>query len=445
MNVQETYWPVYTSNHLEAGFPLYELFSKLLPKFRRECMDLFEFEGAQAVGEMGPNGEPYYGHYATHIWPGNGAWLSHHFWLHWLYSRDESFLRKKALPIMRAFMQTYLNLVEKDEEGTYHLPFSHSPEFKGTMVEGWGRDTSCDLFLMRWLARALLDAARILGITDPDIARWKDLIENLAEAPQGEDGLHLFEGQPLQESHRHHSHLMGIHPLGVLTIEGTDEEKELIERSMTNLRWKGTGAWSGCSFLWASLIASRAGHKQMAWKMLRDYFCFIRPSSLHVNRDPRKFGVKAGTAPMTIEAGFCFAAAVMEMLLQSCGGLIRVFPAVPEFWHDGYFHSLRAEGAFLVTARMREGRVVFVEVTSEAGGVCRVKNPFAEDVRVVTLDSEESSVLSGEILTFETNAGNNYRLNPADAELGENDLVPLVPVRKGNEAHWFGLKRLPRF
>ena len=75
-----------------------------------------------------------------------------------------------------------------------------------------------------------------------------------------------------------------------------------------------------------------AGEAYMAWHMLQEYLHFISVNTFHLNGDPRHFGdSRSDSTPMTLEAGFASAAALMEMLLQSWGGRIRVFPAVPEF------------------------------------------------------------------------------------------------------------------
>ncbi len=58
---------------------------------------------------------------------------------------------------------------------------------------------------------------------------------------------------------------------------------------------------------------------------------------------------------MTLEGNFAAAEGLHQMLLQSQGGVIRLFPAVPETWEDISFDTLRAEGAFLVTAERFEG------------------------------------------------------------------------------------------
>ncbi len=64
------------------------------------------------------------------------------------------------------------------------------------------------------------------------------------------------------------------------------------------------------------------------------------------------------------------------MLLQGHHGIIRLFPAVPGEWKNVSFMKLRTEGAFLVSAEMRQGLVSRVVVLAEKGGRMRMANPF---------------------------------------------------------------------
>jgi alpha-L-fucosidase 2 len=447
MNVEETYWPVYASNHLELGKPLYEQFWKNLPRFKQMCREFFGFDGAWSRCEMALDGTPIYGYWTTNFWPGNGAWLSHMYWLHWLYSQDRDFLRERAYPMMREFMKTYLNLLELWNDGRYHIPLSNSPEWEENRPEAWGSDTTCDLAFIRWLATSLLEAVRILNIEDPDVPRWRDVLEKLTDYPKDESGLQIFRDQPLTHSHRHPSHLIPIHPLGILNIEGGEEDRRIIYRSIETLLLRGTGEWAGWSFPWMSIIASRVKMPNMAWHMLQTYFYFIKPNTFHMNGDYRRFGACAyAYQAMTLEAGFCAATAIMEMLLQSWGGRIRVFPTIPEFWKDAYFHRLRAEGAFLVTSKLKDRIVEYVIIESEAGNVCEVANPFNEaEVSIIDMKTGKERILSGGILKFETEKGGAYLLKPSSKPLTEIDLTYMSFERGPTERNWFGVKKIPRF
>ena len=66
---------------------------------------------------------------------------------------------------------------------------------------------------------------------------------------------------------------------------------------------------------------------------------------------------------------------VSELLLQSVGDMIRVFPAWPKD-KDARFTNLRAQGGFLVSAEQKAGKVVKLEITSTVGGKLRLLNPW---------------------------------------------------------------------
>ena len=445
MNIQECYWSVYASNHLEAGQPLYERFFQNLPRYEKMCHDFFGFEGAHARCEQALDGSPIFGWYTANFFPGCGAWLAHHYWLHWLYSRDKVFLRERAYPFMRPFMQTYSNLLEEGPDGRLHIPLDSSPEFADNSGAAWGSDVTGELALIRWLAEALIEAAEIVGVRDPEIPRWREILARLVEYPKDSSGLMLWKGQALTESHRHFTHWLAVHPLGILNIEGSDDDRKLIADSLATIRWKGTGAWTGWSFPWMSAIAARSGEPYMAWNMLQEYLRFISTNTFHMNGDPRHFGDSGfDYKPVTLEAGFAFAAAVMEMLLQSWGGKIRVFPALPEFWPAAYFEKLRAEGAFLVTARRESGQTQFVEIFSEAGETCQLRNPFPSKQVTLAENGAEKRKLQGDWLEFKTESGKKYLLTPA----GAAQMRPLRPELRSAAAemsNWFGTKKTARF
>ncbi|MHA1733220.1 MAG: glycosyl hydrolase family 95 catalytic domain-containing protein [Promethearchaeota archaeon] len=402
MNVQESYWPIYSTNHLELGEPLYRVFHGHLPKFRERCRAFFGFEGAWTRCSLSLGGNCLNGYYTSEFWPGNGAWLAHLFWWHWRYSMDEEFLENRAFPFLEQCFLLYYNLLEENEFGEYTIPLSNAPEYNENLPEAWGKNPNCDLQLLRWLCAAIRESLEVLG---PGVAgdrelgeKVRDVVEKLVDYPVSfEGGLEVMEGVPLAFSHRHHSHLMGVYPLGVIARDDADlargrekdgESEFLLSRSLNHVQEVGTWQWTGWSFPWMSAILSRAEVPFLAYWYLKEYFKYTRENTMHVNGSSysNPEGVHLGSHftydPMTLEAGFCAAAAVAEMLLQSHGGLLRLFPATPASWQDATFHHLRAEGAFLVSAKLVGGHLACAEISSERGGTLRVRNDFKERVRV---------------------------------------------------------------
>ena len=459
LNVQESYWPIYTSNHLELGKSLYDVFFEMLPRFRKFCRDFYGWDGAMALGALAPNGAAVPCPFQWSFWTGSGPWVAHHFWLHYLYSRDEDFLRCRAYPFMRAFMQFYVGYLESGEDGRYHLPWDSSPEFEYRM----GRDVTCSLALVRFLAEALLQSQDILEITDPDAPTWRDILDHLAPFPEDRTGLMIMKDTPLSHTHRHHSHLMPIHPLGQLDVDGNEQERSLIRRSINTWLRQGFGEWIGEVWPWASLIASRIRKGNMAWMFLDRYAnAFPSENSLNMNNDEREYGEggffflhPAGRAPAgwpdrwprepTLNGGFGAAAAMLEMLLQSWTGVMRVFPAIPDRWHDAWFENLRAEGAFIVSSRLAACRVKFIDITSEVGGTCRVHNPWPTRAAVTHLASQETRLLEGSTLEVATRRGDRLRFTAEGVTISEDERHPPEFNRGAGQCNWFGVKKAPRF
>ena len=105
--------------------------------------------------------------------------------------------------------------------------------------------------------------------------------------------------------------------------------------------------------------------------------------------------------PFTLEGNFAFAAGVQEMLIQSHTGIIHIFPAIPPKWKDVSFSTLRTSGAFLVSAEQKEGMVEKVEITSEQGGVCKLKNPFQTASCQIKYSWKGSQTIDDEIITID--------------------------------------------
>ena len=85
---------------------------------------------------------------------------------------------------------------------------------------------------------------------------------------------------------------------------------------------------------------------------------------------------------------------------------------MPDAWPAASFDSLRAEGAFLVSASYRDGVVEWVHITSEVGRDCAVHNPWPQgDVVLRDLCTGAEVLLNGDVLAFAAEVGGQYELN----------------------------------
>ena len=96
---------------------------------------------------------------------------------------------------------------------------------------------------------------------------------------------------------------------------------------------------------------------------------------------------------------FALPVVINECLMQSYNGTIRLFPNWP-LEKDAEFNNLRAAGAFLVNASLKDGKVSKVEVYSEAGSTLKMLLPWE---KCKLTNSEGTKTLNSNIIEIDTN------------------------------------------
>jgi alpha-L-fucosidase 2 len=400
LNTQLSYWPSYTGNQLDLEEGFLDWLWSVREEGKKYTRWFYEAEGLNIPGVTTLTGVPMGGWIQYSFGPTVSAWLGQHFYLHWKYSQDRSFLKERAYPWLKEVAVFLDEVALKDAAGNRSLPLSSSPEIYDNRREAWfDITTNYDLALIRFAYKAAAEMAGELNLPE-EAEQWLKILgewPQLAVDPQ--TGLMFAPGFPYHESHRHFSHLMGYHPLGLLDVSQGEEAKKVIYNTLRQLEKKGPDYWTGYSYSWQGNLYARAGEGDNAARALKDFAtCFTLPNSFHVNGDQSGTGKSTMTyRPFTLEGNFAFASGIQEMLIQSHTGVIRLFPALPESWKDVSFLKLRTMGAFLVSADMVDGEVTRVEITAEKGGRVNLVDPFlsgeTEELLSFTLGKGESVVL----------------------------------------------------
>ncbi|GGW28338.1 glycosyl hydrolase family 95 catalytic domain-containing protein [Arenibacter certesii] len=390
LNTQLSYWPAYSGNHLDLEQGFIDWMSNYKTAFKKYTNDFYGTKGLNVPGVTTLTGEPMGGWIQYSFGPTVGAWLGQHFYLHWRYSMDREFLKNKAYPWIRDVAIHFDELSIMDENGKRKLPLSSSPEIRNNTRDAWFSDiTNFDLSLVRWTYTHAAELAMELGLKE-EAEKWNAILKEWPDYAIDKNGLMVSPSLPYKESHRHLSHLMAIHPLGLIDVSNGEEEKLIIQNTIDHLDKIGSSQWVGYSFSWLGNLKARALDGEGAAKALKDFAtAFVLPNSFHVNGDQSGTG-KSNLIyrPFTLEGNFAFAAGLQEMLIQSHTGTIKVFPAVPKKWDNVGFSKLRTEGAFLVSAQMISEEVKWVKIVSEKGGELRLKNPFSTQRLISEPDTE---------------------------------------------------------
>lgn len=239
-------------------------------------------------------------------------------------------------------------------------------------------DCTYDLSLLRWGLKTLMEICDTFSMEDPDRDLWEQTLDRLTEYHQDETGFMIGKDVPLDFGHRHFSHLLPVFPLHL--ISGDEEkEKELIVHCLRHW-FHREGDLRGFTFSGAASIAATVGRGDEALAYVKSALHLFKPNTMYTEAGP------------VIESPLGVAESIQDILLQSWGSLIRVFPAVPGEWRDVTFHNLRAEGGFLISAVRREGKTSWIRVESLAGEPCCLKTDLGPEVHGAVSEGREVSV-----------------------------------------------------
>ncbi|HEV7215244.1 MAG TPA: hypothetical protein VGP33_08970, partial [Chloroflexota bacterium] len=335
----------------------------------------------------------------------SSAYYAIPFWWHYRYTLDRQFLEAATFPILEEASKFYLALTERREDGQLQIGPSWAPE-QGPLP---AYNVNNDLALIKVVWEGYVEACRILGRQTPYLGQVMDSLDRYPTYPQ-RNGRFLDSATAPEDLKMAHTGLFAMvypggdvdadHPLADVAARTIDTFHERAQRlafvgrqSLSDVQ-----AWTTQALGSARLRRPERVDHYLADVGLSEYlkpngmFAIVSNGifpSLQAKRAAYDFGdqpraewvlvASANTRHgrnrhfQFLEGPSAYLCILNEMLLQSHRGILRIFPAVPERIAACSFKDLRAEGAFLVSARCRAGRSERVEVHSLQGGACTVR------------------------------------------------------------------------
>ena len=428
VNLQMNYWPTYVTNMAECAEPMINYVEGLREPGRKTAEIYFGIDnsdgqqnGFTANTQNTPFGWTCPGWDFSWGWsPAAVPWMLQNIYEAYEYSGNIDKLRDEIFPMMEEEALFYESILKEitDADGTTryatvpafspeHGPYTAGNTYENTLV--WQLFNDC------------IEAAEVLNkeqpgsVSEEQIRTWEKYREGLKPIEIGESGQikewydETYIGQNqwggisgYQQNHRHISHLLGLFPGDLITVE----DEDYIDAAKVSLNDRGDQAtgWGMAQRLnaWA-----RTGDGDHAYQIINSFL----KNSVYSN-------LWDTHPPFQIDGNFGYTSGVAEMLLQSNAGYINFLPALPsENWNSGSVSGLVARGNFEISESWEQGVLTQAQIHSNNGGTCTFQAEGWEYAQVTDSEGNPVKVTAVEgkdgRFTFESQAGETYYLTEA--------------------------------
>ena len=379
INTEMNYWPAGPANLSECLEPVLRMVEGLA------------VTGAETA-RKGYNARGWVAHHNTDLWratapidgapwglwPMGGAWLCMTLWDHYEYAPDPALL-KRLYPLLKGASLFFVDALVEDPKGRGLVTSpSISPENTHPAGVSICAGPAMDRQILRDLFGATLRAHALLNDPDTDFARI--IQEKRARLPadrigaqgQLQEWLEDWDAQAPEQQHRHVSHLYGVYPSGQINVRDTPE---LIAAAKTTLNVRGDKS-TGWATAWRLALWARMGEGDRAHSILLG---LLGPSRTY----PNMFDAHP---PFQIDGNFGGTAGILEMIVQSWGGEIRLLPALPSVWPEGALHGVRARGGIELDIDWSGGKLKRAVLRGTPGSRAAVR--YAGRLTTVTFDAK---------------------------------------------------------
>jgi len=362
INAEMNYWLAEPTNLSDLQEPLFRMIKELSEAGSKTAKAYYNAPGwvlhhnTDLWKGTAPINNPNHG-----IWVTGGAWLCQQLWEHYLFTKDEQFLKEKAYPLMKASALFFDHFLIPDPNTGWLISTpSNSPE-QGGLVAG----PTMDHQIIRQLFQNVLAAAAILKVDTSFAQRLRLKSKQLAPNQIGRYGQlqeWLTDIDDPENKHRHVSHLWAVYPGSEINPE---DSPKLMEAAKQSLIFRGD-AGTGWSLAWKINLWARFRDAEHSYRMIQ---MLISPVEKGGGVYPNLFDAHP---PFQIDGNFGGASGIAEMLLQSHLGYIDILPALPKALGDGEVKGICARSGFELSYRWKAGRLQQLEVLSKAGQVCKI-------------------------------------------------------------------------
>lgn len=433
-NTEQAFWGTFSSNHPELNLPYVGLVEHILPHARKWARDYYQMRGACFPVSFYPielRGYPY-GAPVFNWMMCLSTWTVQGLWWQYLYTKDLDYLRNRGFEPIKAAVQFMIDYIKRPDvqakdwgDSHVHLWPSFPPEvylLRPGLPREYNADNLVDLTLLRFVFRAYLQACHDLSIEAgeaQDMRDAQDILDRLPPYPtaRSEKTGEVLVSVPAESAEKVYNvpiNLMTVFPGEHHGLHSPPADYELAANTARQHLNEG-----GNDIVFLNLQKARLGLLDLEKFKRQIQYCLM-PNGSCTDKNLQsggRFGFSKtreydwmATFGIWFE-NFALPVVINECLLQSYHGELRLFPNWPKE-KPAAFRSLRAAGAFLVSAEFRDGQVQWFEVVAEKGGELNVISPWKTGLAWIRGSQGQQQANQGRI-SLPTQPGDRIRFTAA--------------------------------
>lgn len=284
--------------------------------------------------------------FAGGMWVSGAGKAARFFYDYYLFTGDEAFLVEHAIPYMEKVALFFEDYLYEGPDGKWIFSPTQSPENwpAGSKSQATFNATM-DVAVAKEVLHNLIEGSRIAGVNEDKIPVWENMLAKMPPYMLNEDGIikeWLTPKLGNQDKHRHSSQLYPLYYVMPEEIDSDPEVKEGFRKSVEFKlaeHWKDPEDFGFMSFGLIQLgqVVSTLGDGELAYLCLRhlvNRFWLNNLASMHNHRNLFNMDISGGQPAL-----------IIQMLVGSVPGKIRLLPALPKEWPKGAIEGVLARGA----------------------------------------------------------------------------------------------------
>ena len=347
--------------NIEKTFDFYE---QNMDDFRNNAQRLFNCRGifvptvcAPNTGRLGSKDL-----FALHF-TGCGAWLSNFYYKYAKMSQNAKF-EKRILPFMKEVAKFYCDFIQIEKDKAVFcpsaMPMRIADGYKITDRPVVSKTSALDCALAKEFFTNLIEICRNQGVKG-DFVRWNKILDCIPEPQISGDGTFREFVDSLVSVDYTGISVGTLYPAYFGDQVSFRSEQDVVDKYLATANKKRSLPASQNSYYMAILgaVYARLGQSELAKTCLANIVRGCAMNNLvFVDKDWRGMGICGSGVwtPVQLHTNMVFAHDLQQMLMYSCGDVVKLFPALPKDWKLVKFSNFVTQNGVLVSCDYNQSK-----------------------------------------------------------------------------------------